>query len=171
VEPDKSSEEVENSLSELETGIKQQTTEVADDLTSLEASIEEVAVAKVKEQLGELDTAISKIPSPEPPPQTTLQIQNQADLEEAWQNYLKYFLDPDANHGLGTEALVEFLRGLDSVSDKEVPTRLSDDVEVDEEVGSPNSNIPDIVIQDPGEFFVRSSEADCWSGRAVALKA
>jgi len=146
--------DVKNIISDLETGVEQQTAQVSDDLAGLEEGVKEISVAKVRKELGELDTAIDKIPSPERPPQTTLQIQNQADIEEAWQNYLKYFVNPDANHGLGTDALVEFLRGLDSVSDEEVPTRVSDDVEVDEEVGSPNNNIPDIVIQDPEEFFV-----------------
>jgi hypothetical protein len=174
VDGDQSPENVENSLSTLETGVTQQTAEVADDLTELGESIEQTAIEGVKEQLGELETAVERIPSPEPPPQTTLQLQGLADIEDAWQNYLKYFLNPEANHGLGTDVLVEFLRGLNNISDKEVPTRVSEDVEVDDEVGSPNDNIPDIVIQDPGEFFVccelklYSSEGDNQTQRYIS---
>jgi hypothetical protein len=154
VDADDSPNDVENALSDLGSGVKQQTTQVGDDLAGLEEGVEEIAVVRVKEQLGELDTAIGKIPSPEPPPQTTLQIQNQADVEGAWQNYLHYFLNPDANHGLGTEALVQFLRGLDTVAAEKFPTRVSDDVLVETEVQSPNDNRPDIVIQEPEQFFV-----------------
>jgi len=154
VDADEPLDEVEIALSKLETGVQKQRAQASEDLIQLEESIEETAIKKLQEQLSELETGIAKIPSPEPPPQTTLQIQNQSDVEAAWQNYLKYFVNPDANHGLGTDAIVEFLRGLDSETNEKVPTRVSDDVEVDDEVGSPNGNIPDIVIQDPGEFFV-----------------
>jgi len=64
------------------------------------------------------------------------------------------FFNPDARHGLEKDALRQFLRGLDDVAPQEVPTRVSDDVVVDDEVSSPAGNRPDIVIQDPGEFFV-----------------
>ncbi len=154
VDASDSLDDVENALNDLEAGVERQTTQVADDLTALEESIEEKSVAVVREQLGELKTAISKIPSPEPPPQTTLQIQNQADVEGAWQNYLQYLLNPDANHGLGMQALVLFLRGLDNAAEEKFPTRVSDDVVVDAEVSSPNGNRPDIVIYEPEEFFV-----------------
>lgn len=151
---DQSPKHVENSLSKLETGVTQQTEEVADDLTELGESIEQTAIAEVKEQLNKLETAVDRIPSPDPSPKTTLQLQNQADVEGAWQNYLQYFLNPDAHHGLGKDALLRFFRGLDDVGPQEFPTRLSDDVIVQSEVSSPNDNRPDVVIQDPGEFFV-----------------
>lgn len=154
VDADDPLDDVEASLSELETGVQQQTSQVSEDLTQLDESVEEKAVKRVREQLGELKTAIDKIPSPEPPPQTTLQIQNLADAEGAWQNYLQYFLNPDANHGLGIDALIQFLRGLNTATAEEFPTRVSDDVVVEAEVSSPNDNRPDIVIQEPGEFFV-----------------
>lgn len=154
VDTDDPHNDVETSLAELEAGVQQQTAQVSEDLTQLEESVEETAVGRIREQLGELETVIAKIPSPEPPPQTTLQIQNQSDVEGAWQNYLQYFLNSESNHGLGTEALVQFLRGLDSVAAEEFSTRISDDVVVEAEVQSPNDNRPDIVIQEPGEFFV-----------------
>ncbi len=78
----------------------------------------------MKERLSRLETAINKIPSPDPPPKTTLQLQSRADVEEAWQNYLHYFLNPEAHHGLDKEALVQFLRGINAVADEEFPTRL-----------------------------------------------
>jgi hypothetical protein len=127
---------------------------MGDELSDYESAIEEVAIEDVKEQLSILETAIDKIPSPDPPPKTTLQLQSRADVEEAWQNYLQYFINPEAHHGLGKEALVQFLRGLNEVADEEFPTRLSDDVVVKSEVSSPNDNRPDIVIHEPEEFFV-----------------
>jgi hypothetical protein len=154
VDADRPPEQVEDALDTLETGVNQQTLQVAGSLDGLGDSIQQKSVTRVKEQLGELETAVEKIPSPDPPPKTTLQLQNQADVEGAWQNYLQYFLNPDANHGLGIDALLQFLRGLDDVSSEDFPTRLSDDVVVEAEVSSPNNNIPDIVIQEPGEFFV-----------------
>jgi len=154
VDSDRPPEQVAEELSDLETGVNQKTSRVADGLPELGESIEQVAVTEIKEQLGELETAVERIPSPEPPPKTTLQVQNQADVEGAWQNYLQYFLNPDAHHGLEKDGLVQFLRGLDDVAPQEFPTRLSDDVVVDAEVSSPNDNRPDIVIQEPGEFFI-----------------
>lgn len=164
---------VADSLSELRAQVKQQNSQMSDELTQLETAVEEKVVTETKNRLENLQTAINRIPSPAPPPKTTLQIQNQADIEGAWQNYLQYFLNPDANHGLGTDALVQFLRGINSVSNRAVPTRISENVSVDDEVGSPNGNIPDIVIRDSEEFFLccelklYSSEGDEQTHRYV----
>lgn len=145
---------VEDTLSALDTQVTEEQSEVASALDAFRGTVEPVAIGRVKEHLGELETAIDRIPSPDPPPRTTLQLQNQADVEGAWQNYLEYFLDPAGNHGLGADALRQFLRGLDQVSGVAFPTRVSDDVSVESEVPSPNGNRPDIVISDPGEFFI-----------------
>lgn len=145
---------VADSLSELETDVSEQRSQVSGALDKLGEAVAETAVGDVRTQLGDLETAIERIPSPDPSPRTTLQLQNDADAEGAWQNYLWYFLDPTEHHGLGTDALAQFLRGLDDVAAAEFPTRVSDDVVVDAEVSSPNDNRPDIVIYDPGEFFV-----------------
>ena len=141
-------------LSELNAQVHQQLTQVDEKLHEFGSGIEEHAVVEVKERLSRLETAINKIPSPNPPPKTTLQLQSRADVEEAWQNYLHYFLNPEAHHGLGKEALIQFLRGINAVADEEFPTRLSDDVVVRSEVSSPNDNRPDIVIEEPRKFFI-----------------
>lgn len=151
---DQSTNKLREELSTLHSTIDETTTTVEADLGELDAAIDGHAVTAVQAQLTDLQTAIDRLPSPEPPPQTTLQLQHRADVEAAWQNYLRYFLDPTANHGLGPDALRRFLRGLDGLTVESVPTRLSDDIVVDDEVSSPNENRPDIVIQEPGEFFI-----------------
>lgn len=153
VDSDQSHEQVAEDFSNLQSGVDHNTTQTGTELSTLGDGIERTT-AEVKEQLGELETAVEKIPSPDAPPKTTLQLQGRVDVEDAWQSYLTYFLDPDATHGLGTDGLVRFLRGLDEVADTDVPTRVSEDVEVEDEVGSPNNNIPDIVIEEPHEFFI-----------------
>lgn len=174
VDSDRSPDQVAEGLSEVETDVTRETSRIEEGLVALGDSIEGEAVTGVKEQLAALETAIKRIPSPEPPPKTTLQVQNQADIEGAWQNYLQYFLNPDAPHGLGTDALRQFLRGLNDVAPQEVPTRVSDEVLVDDEVSSPSGNRPDIVVQDPGEFFVccelklYSSEGETQTQRYIA---
>lgn len=154
MDADRQPEQVEGSLETLETAVNQQTSQIAGSLDGLGDFIQQKTVTRVKEQLGEFETAVDKIPSPDPPPKTTLQLQNRADVEDAWQNYFRYFLNPDADHGLGIDALLQFLRSLDNIARKSFPTRLSDDVVVEGEVSSPNGNRPDVVIQEPGEFFV-----------------
>lgn len=151
---DQQSDQVADDLSGLNTRIKDQLDQMDEELSRFESDIQQSGTNEVKDQLSSLETAIDKIPSIEPPPKTTLQLQGRADVEGAWQNYLQYFLDPDTNHGLGTEVLVQFLRGLDSVAKEDLTTRVSGDVVVEDEVSSPNGNRPDIVIQEPGNFFV-----------------
>lgn len=109
---------------------------------------------RLAEELSELQIGIERIPSPDPPPRTTLQIQGLADQEDAWQNYLQYFLDPQAGHGLGADALTEFLRQLDDLTSDSLPTHPSEDVVVEAEVESDSGNRPDIIIRDPERFFV-----------------
>lgn len=146
--------EDETDLDNLSTDIHRELTRTNTDLTSATQAVHRHTITELREALGELVTEIDRIPSSVPPPQTTLQLQNRADVEEAWQNYLQYFLNPDANHGLGTDALTRFLQHLDSLAADPLPTRVSGDIKVEAEVESPNGNRPDIVIHEPGEFFV-----------------
>ena len=127
-------------------------------LGNLSASIQEAVVAQVSEQLETLEGQVSQIPSPTPPPRTTLQIQELAGAEKAWQKYLRYFLDPSADHGLGTDALNRFLEGLNghvggNFPDR-VPSHVSDNVEVVTERRSDAGNQPDLIIRVPGWFFI-----------------
>jgi hypothetical protein len=127
-------------------------------LGNLSASIQEAVVAQVSEQLETLEGQVSQIPSPTPPPRTTLQIQELAGAEKAWQKYLRYFLDPSADHGLETDALNRFLEGLNghvggNFPDR-VPSHVSDNVEVVTERRSDAGNQPDLIIRVPGWFFI-----------------
>lgn len=123
-------------------------------LDDLEESVVEKTLTTTKERLSDFGTAIERIPSPEPPPRTTLQLQGRAGSEGAWQNYLEYFLDPSSPHGLGTDALNRFLRGINRHVNKEIPTYVPDTVEVVAESRSDAGNQPDLVIHCPGRFFI-----------------
>lgn len=129
-----------------------------DRLAELSSSIREAAVTRLENHLADFSSKIDQIPSPTPPPRTTLQIQGDAGTERAWQNYLSYFLDPSAPHGLGTDALNQFLRGLSkhvggSVPER-VPAHASKEVQVFTERMSDAGNQPDLVIWQKGWFFL-----------------
>ncbi|MFB6286085.1 MAG: PD-(D/E)XK nuclease family protein [Candidatus Bipolaricaulia bacterium] len=128
--------------------------EIRGQLRELSSSVQEKTVTRLGERLGELKSRIDRIPSPAPPPRTTLQIQGEADAERAWQNYLGYFLDPSAPHGLGNDALNQFLKGLSSWTDGGLPDHVSEEIEVVTEPTSDTGNRPDLLIRDPGQFFV-----------------
>lgn len=123
-------------------------------LGDLATSIQETTVTRVEERLIDLRSKVDPIPSPTPPPRTTLQIQRRADVERAWQNYLGYFLDPFRHHGLGNDALDQFLSGLSSQASGHLPSHVSGEVEVVTEPTSEIGNRPDLIIRDPGRFFV-----------------
>lgn len=120
----------------------------------LEESVEGQTVTRMKERLSDFETAIERIPSPEPPPRTTLQLQGRAGSEGAWQNYLQYFLDPASPHGLGTDALNRFLQGVDEYVDGHIPDYAPEAIDVVAEQRSEGGNQPDLVIQSPGQFFI-----------------
>jgi hypothetical protein len=154
VTDDQSIEPIKKGLTELNGGVDRAVAGVEDDLQEFQDSIRQQTVESVKERLVEFETSIERIPSLDAPPRTTLQVQNRADVEDAWQSYLGYFLNPNAPHGLGKDVLHRFLAGLDEVAVESFPTHLSDNIVVEEEVSSPNDNRPDLVIQTPGEFFI-----------------
>lgn len=127
--------------------------EIASQLEEISGSIE-ASVDGLKDDLNDFETSIDRIPSPEPPPKTTLQIQGNAGSEGAWQNYLGYFIDPTARHGLGTEALNKFLQGIGERVDGNLPEYASEDVVVETERQSESGNRPDLIIRSEGRFFV-----------------
>ena len=55
-------------------------------LQGLSSSVQETVAADLENQLSDLKSKIGRIPSPTPPPRTTLQIQDDAATERAWQN-------------------------------------------------------------------------------------
>jgi hypothetical protein len=127
-------------------------------LQGLSSSVQETVAADLENQLSDLKSKIGRIPSPTPPPRTTLQIQDDAATERAWQNYLAYFLDPTADHGLQADALNQFLGGLSNHVDRNLPERIpdhvSEDVDVFTERESDAGNQPDLVIWETGWFFI-----------------
>jgi hypothetical protein len=127
-------------------------------LQGLSSSVRETVVADLEERLGDFSSKMGRIPSPAPPPRTTLQIQGDAANERAWQNYLAYFLDPTGDHGLKADALNQFLNGLNEHVDLNLPDRVPDhvfdEVEVFTERASDAGNQPDLVIWLEDRFFV-----------------
>lgn len=127
-------------------------------LVDLSSSIRETAVNRIRKRLDDFESRIARVPSPTPPPRTTLQIQGEADTERAWQNYLGYFLDPSAYHGMGTDALNHFLAGLNRHVEgnlpERVPDHISEEIDVFTERASEAGNQPDLVIWQKGRFFV-----------------
>lgn len=127
-------------------------------LQGLSSSVRETVLANLEERLGDFSSKVGRIPSPTPPPRTTLQIQGDAATERAWQNYLAYFLDPTGDHGLQADALNQFLGGLTNHVDGDLPDRIpdhiSEDVEVFNERRSDAGNQPDLVIWKAGWSFV-----------------
>jgi len=132
------------------------TEELEKRLGNLSSSVQETVVEELREQLGAFETSINRIPSPTPPPRTTLQIQGTAGSEGAWQKYLAYFLDPSADHGLGTDALNRFFEGLGNHTSGFVPDHAPDDTLVVTERSSDAGNRPDLIIRGEGRirFFV-----------------
>lgn len=122
-------------------------------LDDLAESIDETN-SQIKEDLATFEAAIERIPSPDPPPQTTLQLQGRADSESAWQNYLRYFLDPTEPHGLGTDALNRFLQGFADHVKGSIPNHVPEDITVRTERQSEQGNRPDILVVSPDQFFI-----------------
>lgn len=122
-------------------------------LDELDKSVE-ATTNHLKEELAAFETAIERIPSPDPPPQTTLQVQGRADSEGAWQNYLEYFLDPTEPHGLGTDALNHFLQGFADHVEASIPDYAPETITISAERQTEQGNRPDLLIVAPGQFFI-----------------
>lgn len=116
----------------------------------------ELGVEEAREALESFESQIQQIPDPAPPPPwTSAKIQARETAEDAWQRYLAYFLDPHKPHGLGRDALRLFLQGLREHGEDDIPTRISNDCKIEQEIQSEEeSNIPDIAVIEPGRFFI-----------------
>jgi hypothetical protein len=129
------------------------TTQPEPQLDDLSESVAEIPV-KLKEELAAFESAIDRIPSPDPPPRTTLQLQGRADSEGAWQSYLRYFLDPTEPHGLGTDALNYFLQGFADHVEESIPDYAPETITVSAERQTDQGNRPDLLVISPGQFFI-----------------
>lgn len=87
-------------------------------------------------------------------PQTTLEILKRSSSEQAWEHYLSYFLDPRRQHGLDQSYLRVFIEMLqaDGIIDKNLQP-LYENVIIREEQSGSNSR-PDILVYEPGEWFI-----------------
>jgi regulator of replication initiation timing len=130
------------------------TDKVETQLNSLSSTIQEVAVDDLGGQLQRFSSALERIPSPPTLPHTTLQILGEARAESAWQDYLAYFLDPTAPHGLGTDALNRFLQGLHQCMRGNIPDHATTDVIVETEKTSDSGSRVDLIIRDENRFFI-----------------
>lgn len=136
------------------------------------------SVPDLREQLLELEQGLNALPEAEEPPQTTLQILRRSHLEGDWQRLLVHFLEPEMEHGLGTDLLEHVLTSLSERPDLGFTySRLDlEDVKVAQEV-STGQGRPDAVIWVPGEWFlciemkVTSSEGNDQTRRYVEADA
>jgi len=107
---------------------------------------------ELREQVGQCDKQESESVSADQPP--TLVIQDEASSERAWQQYLAYFLDPEAPHGLGATVLQQFVEMLQSAGIVDAGLRPEyDDVIVRKEQSGSDSR-PDLVVYEPGSWFL-----------------
>lgn len=128
--------------------------DIAGEFDALADALGAYSATAVADEFVALETAIDRIPSPDPLPKTSLQVQRRAGVEAAWQNYLRYFLDPTEPHGLGAAVLNRFLQGLRTEVSGNIPQYAPEQIEIIEEVRSAAGNQPDLVIQAPNRFFV-----------------
>lgn len=123
-------------------------------LDSLSSTIQDVAIDDVRAQLQTFSSTLERIPSPPTPPRTTLQVLGKEGAESAWQDYLSYFLDPTAPHGLGVDALNRFLGELRQCTEGHLPDHATTDVVVEIEKTSDSGNRVDLIIRDENRFFI-----------------
>jgi len=116
-------------------------TEVAEQLESLREHFEDV-----NQRGGSSDEQLSGS-------KTTLEIQEKAGCEDAWQKYLQYFFDPSEKHSLGDVFATTFL-GLVKSSDIVDPDLDPDWEDVVVKTERPgDSSRPDLLMYEPDEWF------------------
>ena len=106
-------------------------------------------------RLDELSRRLEQLPETEEPPPTTLQLLNRSRQEGDWQQYLAYFLDPQASHGIDHAAVEQFLRGLRDRDDVTFEFSRFDleNVQVATEVPVPDGRI-DILVWCEQKWFI-----------------
>lgn len=111
--------------------------------------------SEAEASISEFTDRFEALPEITEPPNTTLSILREQTGEKYWNRLLRYFLDPDGPHGLGSDFLRAFL---DLIDERTGATLGYTDfdleaVEVQSEVHSDNGR-PDLLLYLEGEWFV-----------------
>jgi len=125
---------------------------------------------KIEDQLIELSGRHQQLPPIEQRLNTILGFARKEGDEETWNRILRYLLSPDAGHGLGDSVLRQFIRALTSGDPSrqdnsllnEMPTWRASEIQVDDQVKIGDDRITDLVIRDPGRWFI-CIELKVWS--------
>ena len=110
--------------------------------------------SEIENQLGDFAAAFAAIPEVPEPPQTTLDIISERTREKYWNRLLRYFLDPSAPHGFGSDFLREFIELVEDQTEfgGYYDTGL-DAVQVESEISSDRGR-PDLLLYLDDEWFV-----------------
>ena len=110
--------------------------------------------SKIENQLGDFAAAFAAIPEVPEPPQTTLDIISERTREKYWNRLLRYFLDPSAPHGFGSDFLREFMKLVEDWTEFGGYNNTDlDAVQVESEISSDRGR-PDILLYLDDEWFV-----------------
>jgi hypothetical protein len=101
-----------------------------------------------------LRSEVESLPPLEESQKTLLSLAHRANQEVVWNRILKYLLDPSEGHGLDNDVLRYFLAALneEGVIDA-VPVWRSDTIQVEDQVSMDDGEV-DLVIREPGEWFI-----------------
>lgn len=110
-------------------------------------------------QLEEFGNAIHGLSTDISRPKTAFELLNRGQYEDAWQSYLRYFLDPDQPHRFEDDFLSRFLELLGenemiSFSPPKTGLQPGKGVEVTAERQSSDDNRPDLIITSGLEWFL-----------------
>ncbi|MFP9191371.1 PD-(D/E)XK nuclease family protein [Natrialbaceae archaeon A-CW1-1] len=108
----------------------------------------------VETEIDEFAAAFESLPDVTEPPRTTLHVLRERTGEKYWNRLLRYFLDPSAPHGFGSDLLRGFIELIEAESDA---TGLADttleDVRIASEVSS-DAGRPDLLVTLDEEWFI-----------------
>lgn len=119
-----------------------------------ETETQRMDTAEIDAELAAFAAAFEALPEVSEPPSTTLEILRERTREKYWNRLLRYFLDPSAAHGFGSDFLEAFLvlaeerTGAVGLSDSALEA-----VDVESEVSSDGGR-PDLLLVLEDEWFV-----------------
>ena len=113
----------------------------------------------VESRLEEFGNAMSELSAAGRQPKTAFDLLGATRYEDAWQSYLRYFLDPEQPHQLEGEFLVQFFdllneQELTSFSPPELGLRRGQGVDVTTEYQSEDDNRIDLIVSSGSEWFL-----------------
>lgn len=116
-------------------------------------------MAGLESRLAEFGDAMSELSADDRQPKTAFDLLDATRYEDAWQSYLRYFLDPEQPHQLEGEFLVRFFEFLNdeeliSFSPPELGLRRGQGVDVTAEYQSADDNRIDLVVSSGSEWFL-----------------